>query len=239
MESIASKTRLTPLRKVYYQKGNAMNKILCVVFILLSLLCTACSTHRTYEDGYSAGYDAGFKAGLNVSHDSEESSQPKNKDQAEENESLTGLSPQPEPENGYIFEVSNRENVAPLTVETGGTGGYYIVLDPLFYEWSGGSFERTQAELDAKYTNIRFYVHAGSTIDILVPLGEYEIYYATGETWYGLNNLFGSDTIYYKCDDTFLFSTDSDNYYGWTLQLEPVLNGNLDTDVIDPEDFPK
>lgn len=84
-----------------------------------------------------------------------------------------------------------------------------------------------------------FYVQGGTSIDIDVPLGEYEIYYATGYTWYGLDNLFGSDTTYYKCEDTFPFTYLSNTYNGWTLTLYAVSNGNMDTERIDASDFPK
>lgn len=83
-----------------------------------------------------------------------------------------------------------------------------------------------------------FYVSAGKSAEVLVPLGEYEIYYATGQTWYGPDDKFGSDTQFYKCDDTFDFYEDDDGYVGWTLTLYKVSNGNMDSTPIDEGDFP-
>ncbi|MBQ2785953.1 MAG: hypothetical protein IJF02_05570 [Oscillospiraceae bacterium] len=129
----------------------------------------------------------------------------------------------PEPISGHVFENTlSHDCVAPLTIETYGTVGYYFILDMV----------NSSAKLE-------FYVCGGDTVNFDVPLGTYEIYYATGEIWYGKDNLFGSKTIYQKCDDTFSFIMDAEGYSGWTIQLEPVSNGNLDTDIIRKEDFPK
>ena len=84
-----------------------------------------------------------------------------------------------------------------------------------------------------------YYVRAGGTLSVDVPLGTYEIYYATGNTWYGRNNLFGPDTVYQKCEGSFSFTEDVSGYNGWTLTLYPTFNGNMDTDIIDADDFPK
>lgn len=154
----------------------------------------------------------------------------------EESELEESLEKIPEPNNGYIFdEISIVDGTAPLTIETIGTGGYYLVLDPitLFYE-GDDSFNQTRTEMNAKYSYTKFYIRAGSTVDINVPLGEYRIYYATGESWYGEDDLFGEETVYAKCDDTFVFTESQ----GWTLQLYPVTYGNLDTDTISKKEFP-
>ena len=41
-----------------------------------------------------------------------------------------------------------------------------------------------------------------------------------------------------KCDDKFVFIESEDSYNGWTIELQPVMNGNLDTDIIDRSEFP-
>lgn len=222
-----------------------MERLIAMITALILVFCSlsACSK-RTYEDGYADGYNDGYRAAIEASEDTyisfEEWSNAKHA--AEETEPT--LSSLPEPDNGYIFEdftLGILEKVAPLTIEAGGTGGYYIVVDPVHFTFSGAvdSFSRTRYEMGAKYSYLKFYVDANSAVDVLVPLGEYEIYYATGENWYGEDSLFGSDTRYYKCDSTFLFSIEDNQYTGWTVELKPVINGNLDTDVIDAEDFPK
>lgn len=87
--------------------------------------------------------------------------------------------------------------------------------------------------------NMSFYVRGGSTVDLDVPLGEYDIYYASGSAWYGKDDLFGPTGSYHKCEDTFAFTLSGDTYDGWTLTLYPVANGNLDTEEINIDEFPK
>lgn len=136
---------------------------------------------------------------------------------------LPPLAGEPRPETGEIIREPLFERVAPLTVETGGEYDYFISLVR-----SGNS-----------YATMTFYIRAGETADVDVPLGEFEIYYATGPAWYGEEKLFGVDTEYRKCDGTFRFYLDEENYYqGYTLTFRPVINGNLDTDYISAEDFP-
>lgn len=207
-------------------EGVIMKKITGIFVILILVLCSlsACD-NGAYVDGYADGYDAGYRAAHAA--DATESEMPT-------------LATQPEPENGYIFEDIQMEKTAPLAIETFGTGGYYFVLDPiqLYIESDATSFEKTRAEMNADYTYLKFYAVAGSAVDIPVPLGEYEIYYATGDVWYGEGDLFGADTVYHKCDDTFLFTIEDGQCSGWTIELMPVPNGNLNTEVIDAEDFP-
>lgn len=136
---------------------------------------------------------------------------------------IISLGPLNRPDNGYIFEEPGEEALAPLSILTQGENDYYIVLDPLN---------------NAVWNKMSFYVRGGQSAKVFVPLGDYEIYYATGSAWYGLDDLFGSDTLYRKCDDTFEFYEDGDSYQGWTLTLYPQPNGNLDTETISANEFP-
>jgi hypothetical protein len=151
----------------------------------------------------------------------------------------------PEPSNGHIFQnMLDRPNTATLTVITGESGGYYFIIDPIAVYWKEDAdelrnrFLKQRADMDAKYTYVKFYARADSTVERQVPLGEYEIYYATGENWCGEDELFGEDTVYAKCDKTFIFSDNGTESLGWTLKLTPTINGNLDVDNIDVEEFP-
>lgn len=124
---------------------------------------------------------------------------------------------------GEIIHYPDNEGVAPLTVETPSGHNYYICLKSLDGE---------------KSNEMSFYITGGNTEEVLVPLGEYAVYYATGDTWYGTEYLFWEDTSYYKCDDTFYFYEEDYTYYGYTLTLSRVYNGNLDTDTISADEFP-
>ena len=123
--------------------------------------------------------------------------------------------------NGQILEWPSSKCVAPLEVNTTGTYGYYIYLE------------------DTSGTNdMAFYVKGGKSAEISVPVGTYEIYYATGKTWYGKEYLFGEDTSTYKCDETFRFYFDGYYYNGYTIDLYTQSNGNLDTTPIPENQFP-
>lgn len=125
----------------------------------------------------------------------------------------------PRPKNGERFLIPSLQCVSPLSIETTYSGDYYFVL----------------ADHGTGSAIMSFYVHAGSSIELDVPIGTFDIYYACGDSWYGTDSLFGPDTTYQKCDESFSFS----EFSGWTVQLQPVTYGNLDTEYVSPEDFPK
>lgn len=136
-------------------------------------------------------------------------------------------------QNGAIVKDTDLEKLAPFTVEASGASNYYVYLKCLNY-LSGSS---TLPSLSGK-GDLSFYVASGKTADVLVPLGNYEVYYATGDTWYGADHKFGSSTKYYKCDSKFMFSRSLSGYEGWTVTLYPVQNGNMETDKISAAAFP-
>ena len=78
-----------------------------------------------------------------------------------------------------------------------------------------------------------FMILAGEEVDISVPLGEYEIFYTTGTTWYGNEDYFGKESGFYKCDGTFDFDADDQSVNGWTLTLYAVLSGVLYSFLMD------
>lgn len=131
------------------------------------------------------------------------------------------LTPIPKPAPYYNGQVLNEPHSAcccPLSVEVKGDDAYYIYLKAL------------HTSLDT----MEFMIKPGSSVELDVPVGRYEIYYATGKTWYGVDQKFGPETAYYKCDGTFQFTETS----GWALELYEQVGGNLDTDKISANDFP-
>lgn len=154
-----------------------------------------------------------------------------------------GITPVPvtPPENGEVVKDTKEEKLAPLTIKTSGTSDYYIALkciDVPNAQFSS-AFVR---EYDTLRHDMSFYIKGGKTAEILVPLAEYEIYYAVGDTWYGASEKFGEDTQYYKCEDTFLFEEQWDDegmyYSGWTITLYAVPGGNMASDEIPASEFP-
>ena len=148
------------------------------------------------------------------------------------------LAARPRPAHGYVFEDIGLTPVAPFSVT--GSGDFYLVLDPVDLSvHADKGVGSARLDLLQGYSFLRVFVRSGMTFETDVPLGKYEVYYATGDTWYGEEHLFGPDTQYYKCDGTFDFTEDSEGYNGWTLTLTAVSNGNLDTDSIPEFAFPK
>lgn len=120
--------------------------------------------------------------------------------------------------NGKIITWPDGEQLAPLSIATKGDKGFYVILDGDDY--------------------MSFYVAADSVAEVEVPLGFYEIYYATGDIWYGKKNLFGADTTYHKCEGDFEFYNDGTYYQGWSLELYLQRDGNMSTETITVEEFP-
>lgn len=125
------------------------------------------------------------------------------------------------PSTGQILYSDGQECIAPFSVVTRGTNDYYVKLKDAFYSEDV----------------ISFFVHGGETAEIDVPLGTYSLYYAVGDSWQGIEDLFGESTRYFKADDVFDFY-ESDGYVnGWTVELYTQSNGNLSTESIDPSEF--
>ena len=70
-----------------------------------------------------------------------------------------------------------------------------------------------------------------------MPLGIYDIYYASGDQWYGETFMFGAETSFYKCDRTFNFYYDGSYFQGWTIELYEQEGGNMETDIISADEF--
>jgi len=81
------------------------------------------------------------------------------------------------------------------------------------------------------------FVRGGESIKTKVPLGEYEITYASGKIWYGYENLFGSETHYSKADEKFSFEKIDNKISGYTITLYPVIGGTLATEDINKSQF--
>ena len=86
-----------------------------------------------------------------------------------------------------------------------------------------------------------FFIRGGSAIDAKMPLGRFILKYATGKSWCGDLDLFGSDTATYKADYIFTFEQKfTDGGYtleGHTVELILQRNGNLQTSRINREAF--
>jgi hypothetical protein len=86
-------------------------------------------------------------------------------------------------------------------------------------------------------TVMTMYVEGGRYFETEVPLGSYEMRYASGKTWYGTTHLFGPETSYAKADRPFDFSFDGSQYSGYTVELIMQSSGNLRTIPLSPNSF--
>jgi hypothetical protein len=125
------------------------------------------------------------------------------------------------PYNGKEQKFVNDKSIAPLTIETS-AGANYLVKIVDYY---------------SKSNVMTIFIKGGNTIRTKVPLGTFEIRYASGEQWYGYKHLFGNDTSYSKADESFDFRNTGYQITGYTLTLYRVSNGNLRTSHMNPSEF--
>ncbi len=125
------------------------------------------------------------------------------------------------PAHGEITNYSDGKAIAPLEIRSS-RGSYYLIR---LYDY------------DSDRVKFSVFVHGGKSLYIDVPLGTYTIKYASGDKWYGSNNLFGAETQYFKTETSFDFRTEGNRVSGYTLTLYKVENGNLQTRPISPKDF--
>jgi len=128
---------------------------------------------------------------------------------------------QPLPQNSTLRVFTNAERVAPFEIKTAVGSHYYVkVVIP-----------------GQKTPVLDVFVRSGATVNVDVPLGAYEVRYASGDSWFGYEYLFGPDTAYAKADKVFTFEVDGNHVVGYTITLYKVPDGNLSTSAMKPEDF--
>lgn len=124
----------------------------------------------------------------------------------------------PRPETGVAFRRGSA--LAPLTVVTAEGADYLVRLT---------SPEGTLI--------LEAYIRGGEALETLVPLGDFELKYASGRIWQGMGALFGSHTAYAKADRRFSFKSERDGYTGYSVRLIRQRHGNLSSLLISAEEF--
>lgn len=81
-------------------------------------------------------------------------------------------------------------------------------------------------------TVVGFFIRSGSTAQVNVPPGIYSVQFATGETWYGKSDCFGSGTSYGQDKDVSLGYGDV-----MTYRLQRSSGGNFSPDSLKASDF--
>jgi hypothetical protein len=125
------------------------------------------------------------------------------------------------PKNGQIIQDTSLSKLAPLTVENDDQHSYFLKL----------------ISVDNDETLLSFFVEAGKTAEIKVPLKTCKVYYAYGDTWHNASDLFGSNTQYGKYDDLFYFYADRSAYHGYSLTTYTVEDENISFDELSAKEF--
>jgi hypothetical protein len=127
----------------------------------------------------------------------------------------------PVPPHSEVRAFTGARRIAPFGIRTS-SGGYYFIklVDSV-----------TGSEV------LTIFVHGGLTAEVDVPLGSYEVRYASWSRWYGYNYLFGPETVYSKANEVFSFEAAGNQIRGYTVTLYKVAQGNLKTQKIRAEDF--
>lgn len=131
------------------------------------------------------------------------------------------LTPEPLPYTGYSNQDPLSNASSPLQIHTSHGSNYWIKIT------------------DAYSSNeiISYFIRGGDTLNVELPTGAYKIKYASGDTWYGEDSLFGTETQYAEANETFNFTFNGYQYSGYTIELIPQTSGNLSTSIIDANDF--
>ena len=124
------------------------------------------------------------------------------------------LEPEPLPADGTVLEGSEG-STSEITITAPDEENCYV---------------RLKNEVGG--TVLGFFVNAGSTVTIGVPGQVLTVYFATGDTWYGLKERFGDETRYSKDDEPVDFSQFTIQY-----RLISSTNGNFSETVIDKDEF--
>ena len=142
--------------------------------------------------------------------------------------------------NGKILVNTDYKCVCPLTVKTSAGSDYYVYLKYLREPTNTKESRIRKNNVKPPYeSDIAFYITGGQTVSIEVPIGTYSFFYATGNTFYNTDILFGDNTSHFKSSETLDFYADSQYYQGHTITLYKVVDGNFDTKEIKESDFPR
>ena len=125
------------------------------------------------------------------------------------------LTPVSEPASGTILSGSEVYNGSEITIHAASEESCVVKL-------------KTSSGTEV----MSFFVRAGDTVTVRVPRENLYVYFASGDTWYGNDNLFGSKT-YYSMDDEIRDFTK----HSWEYTRYKVSNGNFSETPIDEDKF--
>lgn len=134
--------------------------------------------------------------------------------------------PQAVPASGVMYTYGSfggpgRRLEAPFEIKAGQGSHFFVKL----------------IHLGTNQPAMSIFVRSGETVEVEVPLGTFKVRYASGETWYGDDLLFGPETSYSEADTLFTFEVVGNQVRGFTITLYQVAHGNLKTKAIGAAEF--
>lgn len=137
---------------------------------------------------------------------------------------------QPIPSTGHVRKHTEEDSIARFQIKAD-QGSHYLVK---------------LVNVSSNESVVDVFVRSGTTVDVKVPLGSYEVRYASGEMWYGYRDqskdYFGPNTVYSKAEKIFDFQKTENEpgsytITGYSITLYKVPHGNLHTRSIKPTQF--
>ena len=123
--------------------------------------------------------------------------------------------------NGTVRLFANKDLISPLEITTSQEANYFLKL----------------IDVNNKKNIMDIFLIGGTTTTINVPLGTYEIKWASGSSWMGYDELFGDETSYSVADHLFNFKLTENGVSGYSIILRQIRDGNLRTKKISKNQF--
>jgi tetratricopeptide (TPR) repeat protein len=137
----------------------------------------------------------------------------------------------PPPPTGDIQRRRRRNAIAPFSVITESGQNYLIKL----------------VNIDNARDQIWIYLKGGESYSTKVPVGTYNFRAATGNEWYGREDLFGPNTRFFRLrakkgaavdtQQKLEFRKERNRIFGMTISLKSVANGNMEQESMNRSDF--
>jgi len=128
----------------------------------------------------------------------------------------------PYPPHGEVVRQHSEPAVAPLTIKTQlGSGNYFVKL----------------VDVNNPNRTVTVFLHGFREETVHMPLGTFELRYATGTLWYGEEELFEPGTKCVRADRQLTFRKTGNEISGYVAELYPQIFGNTTTTDISRENF--
>lgn len=122
----------------------------------------------------------------------------------------------------HVFNAKKSQLIAPLKIITKDHGhDFYLKI----------------SNIDKPNQSVIIFIESGQQINTNVPLGRFNLKYASGSVWFGEKYFFGNETAFNEADEIFEFRQIGNSVSGYTIELYLQQDGNLSTPNISKWDF--